>query len=507
MRRFFAALCGVLFTASFAPFNLWFCALALVPLFALVARSETPSRGFGVGFWFGLSFFAVHLFWLPNSLSNYFGPAAWLLYLVAPIVAAFWGLVALVARLLGGRGDGTLALLPALWLLMEWARTQGVFAFPWGSVGYLWTGTPVAQTADLGGVYGLSLLTLVMAALLAAPFVNEADRAYGSSPAIRPVYTPLIVTLLLGFSAWGYGLYRLGQGVTPPDQQALLVQGNTDPLGRALGTSPDIEVYIDLTQNAVSTAVLRPELVIWPEGAILRESLEGMEGEANRLRVAASAEGSDIVTGASVWVSDAGGFRGYNAVYSLSDANVVDRYDKVYLVPFGEGIPFVRQLEGIYTTIYGWFGLGAFSRVPGEAGIVPLQLPDHLAAAYICYESVFPQVSRQMVLRGADLLVNISNDAWFGRGAGAEQHFQMGLMRAVETRRYLLRAGNDGVTAVADPLGRVQARLPRFTANSLTANFTYLSGQTPYVRFGDWAVWLAGLYAFFAGVVVFSRRA
>ena len=504
-----AALCGVFFTAAFAPLNFWFMCWALVPLFVLVAQSEHSAKAYALGFWFGVGFFAVHIFWLPNSLSDIFGPVAWIMYLPLVLIeGVFWGIVTFVARLLAGRGRAALALLPALWLLMEWARTQGAFAFPWGSVGYAWLGTPLAQAADISGSYGLSLMTLVMVALLAVPFVTEARRgvySYGASPRSGPGFVPVMLALLLGFGTWGYGLYRLGQGVTAPDRQALLVQGNTDPLGRAQGTTEDIEIYLQLTQDAVEAAILRPELVIWPEGAILREPLEGAQGEANRLRLSEAAGDAELITGAAVWNETF--TEGFNSVYGLANANVTDRYDKVYLVPYGEGIPFARALQPVYDVIYGWFGLPAFPRFPGEKGLEPLQLSNSAAAAYICYESVFPQVSQRMVADGAQVLVNISNDAWFGRGAGAEQHFQMGVMRAIETRRYLLRAGNDGITASIDPLGRTLERAPRFEATTLTVNYALLDGETPYVRFGDWLIWLTLAYTLIAAGVTVSRRA
>ena len=505
-----AAICGVLFTAAFAPLNLWFTALALVPFFALVARSERSSQAYRLGFWFGVGFFAVHIFWLPNSLSDIFGPVAWIMYLpIVLIEGVFWGLVTFAARSLAGRGRPALVLLPALWLLMEWARTQGAFAFPWGSVGYVWMGTPLVQAADISGSYGLSLITLTVAALLAAPFVTETRRgvySYGTKASTGPGFVPVMVALLLGFGTWGYGLYRVGQGVAVPDRQALMVQGATDPLGRAQGTTEDIDVYVRLTEAALDAAILRPELVIWPEGAILREPLENLEGEANRLRLGAAVGDAELITGASVWFTGPSGYQGYNSVYGLANANVTDRYDKVYLVPYGERIIFINWIRPVFDLIYSWFSLPALERLPGPEGLEPLTLSNYAAAVYICYESVFPQVSRLMVARGAQVLVNISNDAWFGKGAGAEQHFQMGVMRAIETRRYLLRAGNDGITASVDPLGRTLERAPRFEETTLTANYALLDGRSPYVRFGDWLIWLTLAYTFGAGFVTFSRR-
>ena len=492
-----AAACGALFSAALPPVGYWFLALALLPLFMLVARSKHAGQAFGIGFWFGLTFFALHLFWLPNSLENFFGWVAWLIY--PPLVAiegVFMGLVTLTARLLGGRQRGTLWLLPAFWLMMEWARTQGPLAFPWGSIGYLWLDTPLAQLADLSGSYGLTLLTLVLVALLSAPLVRGGSE-YGRRPSYQAGITAIVLAGFLSLGALVYGFYRLQQAPPVPDRQALLVQGNTDPLGRALGESPDFELYLALSASALEDVSGNP-LVIWPEGAVLGEALEFRRGESNRLRIQEALGESPLITGASVWDTTATGLQGFNTVYAVAEASITGRYDKVYLVPFGEGIPLVRQLEPLYATIYGWFGLYPYTRTPGLT-INPIGVPG-LVAAYICYESVFPQVARLMVRDGAEVLVNISNDAWFGSGNGAEQHFMMGKMRAIETRRYLLRAGNDGITAVIDPLGRVTQRIPRFEATSLLANYAVMDTVTPYVRFGDWLIVVVAIYSLIAVV-------
>ncbi len=488
-RALLAALCGALLSAALPAVGFWPLGLALVPLFVLVARSARVKDAFGLGFFFSLAFFALYIFWLPQSLSSptLFGPVAWIIYPpVVLVLGIFWGVVTGLSRLLGRRGAGTLWLLPALWILMEWARTQGVFAFPWGTLGYMWLGTPVAQLADIAGVYGLSFLTAAVTSLLAAPFVARGVMLW---------LPPLIAALLLGLG-WLDGLSILRETEVPATQTALLVQGNTDPLGRAVGQVRDTDVYLDLTRQALAGA--EPvDLVVWPEGVVLDyPNLELSDLEDVRRTIQESAGGAPVVTGG---VATEGG-RAYNSVYSLANSLVVDRFDKVYLVPFGEAFPLIGPLEPLYRVIFGWFGLGLLdSRTPGSV-IKPLETPLGPAATYICYESVFPQVARQMVRDGAGVLINISNDAWFGRGRGAEQHFDMGRMRAIETRRYLLRDGNNGVTALVDPFGRTLERLPRAEAATLRVDYGLNDTVTPYVRYGD--VLVLALAVFAAGFVV-----
>ncbi len=502
--------CGAALSVAMPPTLLWFCFLALVPLVMLVADAERPRKAFWLGFYFAVGFFIFHLFWLPNSLSKDFGVFIWATFPpMVLILGCFWGIVTYFSRLFGGRGYGTLWLLPAFWLLMEWARTHGPFAFPWGSLGYLWLGTPLAQAADLAGSYGLSLLTLVASALLAAPFIQSAQRDIFMVRRRRRRILCVPIALVLLVVTGVYGLFKLRETPPTPDRSVLLVQGNTDPLGRALGQSDDITVYTELTRTAMSALSDPPSLVVWPEGAVIgagaADGIEGDAGEALRERLQESAGNATLITGMSVaeWVGDV--YLGYNRVYSLANATITDQYDKIGLVPFGELLPFFNLLLPVYRPIYSLFGLPAGTRVPGEFP-KPITTPDLTAAVYICYESVFPHIVRGQVKRGGEVLINITNDAWFGSGNGAEQHFLMGTMRAIETRRYLLRAGNDGVTGTVDPYGRVLTRLERHISSSLVGEYALMSGQTLYVRWGDWIVWLALVYALVVCVIrVFSR--
>ncbi len=487
---------GALLSLAFPPVGVWPLVVALAPLIVLTANSLSAREAFWPGFFFALGFFALHLLWLPQSFAPYSGGYFWLLF--PPLLAllgVFWGLVTFGARFLGGRGVGTLWLLPALWVVMEWARTQGPFAFPWGVLGYAWIQTPLAQAADVAGVYGLSLLTLAVVSLFVSPLVYHPFERF--TPRFAWFCALLIVTSWLG-----YGVFRMRTLTFAASETAVLVQGSTDPYARAdslEAVNREILLYENLTTEALRDLAAPPELVVWPEGVVLDGSLgrgSGREQEVQRSVGAAS-----LITGAATY--DEATDEYFNSVYSLSNARVLSRFDKRYLVPFGEYFPATSVLRPVYSAVFGWFGLEFFrGRTPG-AKTVPLELPGTQAAAYICYESVFPQVARTMTARGAGLLVNISNDAWFGFGQGARQHFEMGNLRAVETRRYLLRAGNDGITALVDPLGRVRSELPRGEQGALTVRYGVRGGLTPYVRFGDLLiVWLV----LYVGVVVALRR-
>jgi apolipoprotein N-acyltransferase len=212
-------------------------------------------------------------------------------------------------------------------------------------------------------------------------------------------------------------------------------------------------------------------LVVWPETAVpyVPADVQSWLG------------GRDLLTGVSAYDD---GYR--NRIVFYRAGRVVASYDKTVLVPFGERFPWRRELGWLYDFFFKAFGLGQLAdTTPGEE-LRPLGP----YGAYVCYESVFGRVARGLVRNGAELLVNVSNDAWFGPTFGVRQHFDMGRLRAVETGRWLLRAGNDGITAAIDPYGRVVAELPRGERSWLAAPYSMSSSRTPYVYWGDWPVFL-----------------
>lgn len=494
---------GALLSLALPPTGVWPLFLALVPLFVLVARAPSARRAFWLGASFALPFFALYILWLPRSFSqpSMLGPFFWGVFpLLLAALCLIWGAVTFVARVLGGRGTGTLWLLPGLWVVTEWLRTQGYLGFPWGTLGYLWIGSPAAQTASVLGVYGLSLLATAAAALLAAPFV-PAQRP-PQRPADRARWLPPLLAVALVGGAMLWGAADLRRPLPPPDRTAVLVQGNVDPFGRAISPAGDLGIHTDLTRRAVERLGHAPTFVIWPEGAVLGYSIEGAAGQRTRAAIQGSSPGSAFIVGGRAF--DAG--KDYNSAYSVSDASVLDRYDKAYLVPFGERWPLLETAKPLYRAIFGLLHLPMLINTAAGPGPVPLRTPQGPVATYICYESVFPQVQRVMVRDGARVLVNITNDAWFSRGNGAEQHFLMGNLRAIATGRYLLRAGNDGITAVVDPHGRVLQRLPRHIAAALTARFAFRDTVTPFVRYGRWYIPLLAAFTALVALLVLARR-
>ncbi len=502
---------GVVLAAALPPTGMWpFAAVLAVP-FALIARAETPRASFWVGALFALGFFGVYVMWLPLSFSapDFLGPFFWVLYpLMLAVLAAIWGLVGWTARLVAGRGAAALWLLPPLWVLVEWLRSQGYFGFPWGTLGYVWLDTPVAQAASLVGVTGLSLLTAALAAALAAPFVLAERPASRHAPAWTGVL-PALATVALIVAGWWWGAR-----VVPPQPgtlpyTALLVQGNVDPFGRAVGVSRELEVHLAITELGVAGMAAPPDLVIWPEGALAGYDLDGAVNEDLRQRIQATAPGSTFVIGGRGrdLDPDSGRARSYNSAYAMEGGQLGGRYDKHVLVPFGERWPLIDSLDGLYRAVFATLNLPMMVSTSPGPGPVPLESRLGPLATAICYESVFPAVSAEMVAAGAQVLVVITNDAWFARGDGARQHLDMGRMRAIETRRYLLRAANDGITGAVDPFGRLTAEYQRFTSGHLAVRFDLRDELTPFVRYGHHWPWALLATTLLVSSVALVRRA
>jgi apolipoprotein N-acyltransferase len=501
-----AAGAGVLLSAALPPTGVWPAALALTILFALVSHAERPREAFALGAAFALGFYTLYILWLPLSFGdpNMLGPFFWLLYpLLLAVLAVMWGLVTGLASLVAGRGGSVLVVLPFFWTLMEWGRTQGYFGFPWGTLGYLWLETPVGQAAEVVGVTGLSLLTAAAAAALAAPFAARGSHrlardGFGASRVVAPVAAVVVVAL-----TWWWGSEALREPVGPTPLTALLVQPNVDPFARAASAARELEIHTAVTAIGRGAMAAPPDLVVWPEGAVIGFELEGAAGLYARERIQESAPESLFVVGGR----GRGRGGGTNSAFSLAGGELLDRYDKHVLVPFGERWPLLESAAPLYRTAFGLLNLPLLQNTAAGEAARPLMTGVGPVAATICYESVFPDVTATMVREGARVIVTITNDAWFARGNGAPQHFDMGRMRAIETRRFILRSANDGITGAVDPYGRVIAELPRGVSSQVPVRFGLREELTPFVRYGMW--WphaLAALAVMSATGAVLRRR-
>ncbi|MCC7460876.1 MAG: apolipoprotein N-acyltransferase [Gammaproteobacteria bacterium] len=481
-----AVLAGVALSFAFAPFDLWPLAIvAPAGLFALW-QGTTPRRAALLGFLFGAGTFGAGTWWLYISIHGFGEAPVWLtLLLIVALVAimACWQALLgyLAARLLPADGPLRALLgLPALWLLIEWWRGWFLSGFPWLSLGYSQTGTWLAALAPLGGVYLLSaILALGAGALLTLWRGSGVTRWL----ALALLLGPWLLAFALRGVAWTYPqgapvAVAVAQGAVPQDLK-----------WQSENRLPTRELYRGLNRR-----LLGARLIVWPESA-LPELANDAQDFLKQIYAVSHEHGSDLLMG----VVRADGDDYYNSILALGDT--VAFYDKRHLVPFAEYFPvpaWVRRWLRLMSLPYADF-------VRGRDRQPPLAVGGLRVAATICYEDAFG-AEQLAVLRSANVLVNVTNDAWFGRSPARFQHFQIARMRALEAGRYLVRAANDGISAVVGPRGEVLAQAAEYRATVLQGTVRPMAGLTPYARAGNVPVVALGLAGALAAIGVAWRH-
>ncbi len=431
-------------------------------------------------------YFAGTLYWVVNVMAEHGGLAVWVAVLIniglVALTALFPAVFAVVVRrLCVVGGSRALAAAPLVWTATELGRTYLFSGFPWVLLGYSQTDVlPIAQLASVFGVYGVSALVVSVSAALAASGLAIGAPAGGRGDAGRMRIWPVAVAigLVLSVAVWG-SLRVTGSALTSSGTPVRvgLVQGNVaqgekwDPT-RATAI---FESYLGLTRRAIREGAA---LVIWPESST-PFSFEEDRTAAEAVRQLARDGRVDILFGSNQ-VERASPNRYFNAAFLLGpDGEQKGVYRKMHLVPFGEYVPLKSLLSFAAPLVE---AVSGFS--PGtEATLLPtLGGP---ASTAICYEIVFPNLVRQSVADGSQLLTTITNDAWFGRTVAPYQHFAQASMRAIENGRYLVRAANTGISGIVDPYGRVVARSDLFATAVVVGDVRFLRATTVYTRIGD----------------------
>jgi apolipoprotein N-acyltransferase len=469
----------VAFAAGFPPVSSsivpW---LALAPL--LVASAALPPlRAAWAGMCWAIAAAAGVAAFLPAMLSSYFGLAAAPGWLGATAIAAglhgIWvsGYAAWVAWLVRRRAAHPV-LLAGGWLVCEFARAHGALGSPWALTAYSqlrWT--PLIQIADLAGPYGIGMLVAAANACVAGLL----------APAVRgrrPVLTGTTVAAALA-GALVYGHWRLGQSFADgPAVAVAVVQGGAAPADRAQ-RPVRLARYLELTKSA---AAAHPALIVWPEYAVEAYLDEPSATRDAVLGVTAGTE-ADLIVGGPHYTPSDSGTRYHNSVYLVRDGRVAGRYDKHRLVPVAED----DRLEWL-------LGDDPASYTPGDGTFV-LEGGALRLGASLCLEGMFPAIARAAARQGAELLVSLSNDAWFGDPAPARHQLDIATLRAVENRRHLVRAAATGFSAVIDPYGRTLARSEFDGHQVIVAAVHASTTRTPYQRWGDAFAWvvIAGVAA------------
>jgi apolipoprotein N-acyltransferase len=507
-----ALVSGLLLTLCFPDVNLYYLGfVALTPLI-ISLKSLTPRQAFIAGFGTGFVHFSTLLYWIVPTLCTYGGlhlilsvSALILLCLYLSVYPALFG-VALkklapppVLMPLAGA---------ALWTGLEWVRTYLFTGFPWGVLGYSqYPRRLFIQVADITGVAGISFV-LVMCSTLAAMGWHWITA--GRKP--RQPVTPLVIcvgyTLVILAGVFGYGQHRIRvveQAMAEaPEPRIAIIQGNIrqDMKWDMAFRRATIEKYGALSLEAAKS---RPDLIIWPETAL--PFYYGHDtGLSNLVDRYIRQARTHFLIGTPAVDTAQDPVRYFNRVLMLNHlALPTGVYDKTRLVPFGEYVPFQDLLFFIEKLTA---EAGNFSR--GDPAFIPLAFKDHHTGVLICFEILFPDISRQFVLNRADLLTTVTNDAWFGHTSAAAQHFSIAVFRAVENRRSLARAANTGISGFIDPTGRVLHTTALFTDAVIARSLPALTPIGFYTRHGDLFTYIC-LLALGMGFVVkikyyFKRR-
>lgn len=492
IRYMLMALAGILFTLGFSPYD-----YSLIPMLTL-AVAFMPTRTLDAkaaaknGFAFGLGLFGAGVSWVYVSIHEFGAASPPLAGFLTLLFVAGISLLLIVPpfALYGWLNQKKQKLPPwqqaimfaSIWVLFEWVRSWILSGFPWLLTGYALMDTPFEALAPVTGIYGLSLM-MALTACLCSVLIIPLNRK------------PAIVATLVSLLPWG-AAFMLGnvQWTQPTGKlEFSAIQGN---IPQDMKWDPGFIQTTVNTYTDLSSTEWDKDLVIWSENAIpvLYNQSKNFIDQLDRK---AKSQSSTLILGMPVDDQSGDRTRYYNSVIALGQGS--GRYDKQKLVPFGEYVP----LESVLRGLIDFFDLpmSQFSR--GSSNQSLLKAGDSVIAPYICYEVVYPDFAASLA-RESDLLLTISNDTWFGDSIGPIQHFQMARMRALETGRYLIRATNDGITALIDDKGKVVETIPRFEKGVLSGTAVTMTGITPFMRFGSWPTLLLCLLLIIAPLV--SRR-
>lgn len=462
---------GAVASLAFAPYQqAWLIIPSLAVLFFCLYQNRDNPSCFAPGYCYGLGFFGFGIHWLYISINLFGGVNLLGAYAITAVMIAIHALYPalfcfIVARCY--KTHNTLALLfifPAAWTLIEWSRSWMFTGFPWLSIGYTQTDTLLAAYASIAGVYGIGFIIALLSCALMLLFISTMK----DKLIIISIATLCIVSAYVFHNIeW---TNEKDKTISVALIQASIPQEQKWQQDMKYKT---VEIYRDLTQE-----YWEQDLIVWPETAMpffYHDEKALMEELSNH----AINTNTELLIG--IPYSEPASSAYYNSVISIGPST--DIYLKRHLVPFGEYLPFDDLIRPVLYFLK--IPMSSFSAGTQTKPIINVLGED--IGLSICYEDVFGEEVIQ-ALPEASLLVNVSNDAWFGDSAAPHQHLQMARMRSIETGRYMLRATNNGISAIIDQKGNITAISPQFEPHALSAEAKLFTGQTPYSYTGNYAI-------------------
>ena len=467
------ALCaGVLLTLAFAPFGFFPFAVLAPALLLYLWRDISPQRAAWRGFLFGLGHFASGVYWVYISLYTYGNApavfAALLTLLLIVYMALYLASLGYLLQRLSSQHHWTTYLLiaPALWVLLEWVRSWMLSGFPWLSLGYSQTDSPLGQLSTYLGVFGCSW-AIVFSAGLCILILTHKTWLH------RLGWTLTLV--LLWLSTASLNQIQWGEPVANP-LNISLIQGNVSQSRKWLPEEQE-RILLQYTESSAKVAV-ESDIIIWPETAIPTFFSLIDPGFVTALREHARTTNTDYLIGTPVGDWEKSLF--HNSVVSIGATAEERFYHKHHLLPFGEYLPF----RFLFNLFHRFVDIPMADFTAGTKQQPLLQAANYDVGVSICYEAAFGHEIRRS-LPQAKLLVNVSNDDWFGDSLAPHQHLQIARMRALESSRPMARATNTGISALIDHSGKIIASGEQFTHLIIQGQLQPRQGSTPYVRFGD----------------------
>lgn len=484
-----AIISGFLLTLSFPgiqwSFVAWF---ALVPLFWAL-QDLSSGDAFRIGLVAGFIHSVTLMYWVVFTMHTYGYLPWWLSIIILFLFAAYLALYPAVFSFLLIRfcktPFGFVVAGPCLWVVLEYFRGVFLTGFPWALLGYSqFNNLHLIQISDIFGVYGVTFL-IVAVNIIIFQLILHVSRGElnGVKTKAVKVFATCFAVVAMVILVWVYGHLKIASFDESADrEQAVdiaLIQGNID---QAHKWDPAFQIITTNRYRSLSLSVKdeKPDLVVWPETATPFYFFRSRE-LTDAVVETIIGTGTDFLIGSPSVRESELGFSHFNSAYLVGkDGNKMGTYDKVHLVPFGEYVPLKRWLPFLGKMVA---QVGDFSR--GKKGDALKWKDDHHIGVLICYEIIFPDLSRAAVKNGASLLANITNDAWFGKSSAPMQHFSMAVFRAVENKRALVRAANTGISGFIDPLGRVHGKTAIFEEAVSVKTLPLMDEATFYTRFGD----------------------